>query len=273
MLQAAADETTRELSERYEEESIRQSLLAAPNSYLVRLFQQSELVEEGVSAAEFIDYIERRREQDPDFLGPLGPGGLPAQLHTISSGASYEIGSLTAKLSGSYLITDTYSRWKEIELDREEHGARNQEWEPFVKAFQEVELRCLNSLSLEHALILRKDEHLESLRVFLRRVWKAAASGESFERSNAQLLGDELKDEMRRAEEEWKAIDRKLLKWFGSKLTAGFLAAGPLVASGYGVFLAAAFAVAGAANLGVTGSERKAFQTKFPAAFFLRLEQ
>jgi len=52
----------------------------------------------------------------------------------------------------------------------------------------------------------------------------------------------------------------------------GLLAAGPLIASGYGYFLAAAIASAGAITLATKQSERRSLQDKFPAAFFLKLK-
>lgn len=97
---------------------------------------------------------------------------------------------------------------------------------------------------------LRKDGRIESLRVFLRKVWKSACHAEEpFSEINAKLLADELVEEIKKTEHEWKEIDRNLLEWFGAELTTGLLSAGPLISSGHGHFLAAAFATAGAANL------------------------
>ena len=73
-----------------------------------------------------------------------------------------------------------------------------------------------------------------------------------------------MKEEIIKAEEEWKQIDRNLIKWFGAELGTGLLAAGPLIASGYGTFLAAAVAVSGITTFGATQSERKSFKNKYP---------
>jgi len=268
-LRKALEESTRELRERHKEEAFRHLILSAPNDYIEKVFNELGLEKKGVTSKEFISYIERRRDEDPDFLEPLG-GKDSGQLHMFSTGASYDIAMLTAGLTGSYLVTDIQSKWKEIEFDRESNNIVNKEWAPFAKAFQDIELKYLNNLSLEHALILRKEERLESLRVFLRKVWRSARTAEPFSEANVQLLAEELKDEIKKAEEEWKQIDRNLLKWFGAELSAGLLAAGPLIASGYGTFLAAAIASAGAITLGTTQGDRKSFQSKYPAAFFLR---
>lgn len=270
-LKQAAKRSVSELFERHGNEIKRQLFLSSPNEYLKRIINELGLVKKGFKVEDFIDEIEKEREQNKDFLEPLGKDNI-SQFDIFSTGASYDIAKLTSNLTNSYLVTDIYSKWKEIELDREENNATHDEWAPFAKAFQKIELKYLNNLKLDHALTLRKEERLVSLRVFLRKVWKAARSPDTFNEANVQLLSEELGEEIKIAEEEWKHIDRDLLKWFGAEFGAGFLAAGPLIASGNGYFLAAAMASAAAIKLGVTQSERKSFQTKFPAAFFLKLK-
>jgi len=259
-------------SKQMEEEIFRQLILPAPNEYLKKVFKDLDLGKEGLTFEEFIASIEKKREKDPDFLETIKPGKYISQLLMFSSGASYDIAKLTANLTGSYLVTDIYSRWKEIEIDRESQNVESREWAPLAKAFQNLEFKYLNNLNLEHALILRKEKRLEHLRVFLRKVWKSACTAEPFSEINANLLADELKDEIKKAEVEWKKIDRKLLDWVGIEATAGLMAAGPMIASGYCSFLAAALALGGIIKLGVTQLERKSFQDKIPAAFFMKLK-
>ena len=269
-LRKAVEESTCKFvdSKQMEEEMYRQLILPAPNEYLEKLFQDLDLGKEGLTFEEFIASIEKKREKDPYFLETIKPGKNISQLLMFSSGASYDIAKLTANLTGSYLVTDIYSRWKEIEIDRESQNIENKEWTPFVKAFQDLELKFLNNLKLEHALILRKEKRLEHLRVFLRKVWKFACTGESFSEINAKNLAEELVSEIRKAEVEWKQIDLDLLKWLGAELVA----AGEQIVSGSGYFLAATIAISGAIKLGVTQLERKSFQDKFPAAFFMKLK-
>ncbi len=271
-LRKALDESVRELKERHlDKKAFQLQLLSAPNKHLEKLFNESGLEKNGLTSEGFISFIEQQRESDPNFLEPLG-GKESGQMHIFSSGGSYNIARLTANLTDSYLVTDLYSKWKEIEIDRESANDRNEGWTPFAKAFQNLELKFLNNLSLEHALILRKENRLESLRGFLRKVWKSARTADQFSEANAKLLAEELIEETIKAEEEWKQIDRNLIKWFGAELGTGLLSAGPLIASGYGTFLAAAVATSGIITLGVTKSERKSFKNKYPAAFFLKLK-
>lgn len=273
-LRKALEESTSKFvdSKQMEEEMFRLLILSAPNENLEQVFKDLDLGKEGLTFEKFIASIEKKREKDPDFLETITPGKYISQLLIFSSGASYDIAKLTANLTGSYLVTDIYSRWKEIEIDRESQNVESREWAPLAKAFQNLEFKYLNNLNLEHALILRKEKRLEHLRVFLRKVWKSACTAEPFSEINANLLADELKDEIKKAEVEWKKIDRKLLDWVGIEATAGLMAAGPMIASGHCSFLAAALALGGIIKLGVTQLERKSFQDKIPAAFFMKLK-
>jgi hypothetical protein len=147
----------------------------------------------------------------------------------------------------------------------------NKTWSPFAKAIQNANLRYLNSLHLDHALTLRKEGRLENLRTFLRRIWKDACTGDPFDGTNAQLLAEELQEKVQEAEEEWREIDRDLIKIVGAELITSMLAAGPLIASGHGDFLAAAVMILGGANLWVRTSKLCSFPNRFPAAFFMKI--
>jgi hypothetical protein len=273
-LRKALKKSTEEFKVRHmEEERFRNLILSAPNRYLEKVFNELKLEKHGITIEQFIDNIEKLREEDPDFLEPLGKDKETSELHTFSTGTSYDIAKLTTSLTGSYLVTDIYSKWKEIEIDRKNHHVENKEWAPFAKAFQNVELKYLNDIRLNHALILRKEQRLQSLRVFLRRVWKSACTDEPFSEINAKLLADELEHEINKAEEEWKQIDRDLWKWFGAELSAGLLTAGQFIVTGSANFFAAVVAAAaGTSALLSANAKRKGHQDKFPAAFFMKLK-
>jgi len=274
-LRAVLDATVRSKVEDFSErESLRMLVLSAPDGYLIRLFHELGLGTEQYGEREFLANIHEMRDRDPFFLEPLGrEQGRTGEFHIVTSGASYDIARLTAAITGSYLVTDFESRWKEIELDREQAAIRQPEWSPLAKAFQNLNLKYLNALDLPHALTIRQEGRLESLRAFLRRVWAAAATTNPFAEQNAQHLADELEATVRTAEEEWKQIDRDLIKWLGGETAATLLSAGPLIASGQAGFLAAAAVVAGAATLTASYLQRRGFQDKYPAAFFMKLKK
>jgi hypothetical protein len=226
-LKKAAEESVDELSTRHQQRLMYQQLvLGAPDSYLTEKFEELELGAKGAKVDDFLKSIQRDRDRDPDFLEPIGPGG-EGQLFVMSSGASYPSAAMTASITGSYLFTDIHVRWMEIELDRKSHSAENKVWAPFAKAIQNMPFRYLNNLRLEHALKLREEGRLGSLRGFLERVWKDASTDDRFEGANAILLAEELGEKVREAEQEWKKIDVDLLKIIGGEAVGGLLAAGP----------------------------------------------
>jgi AraC-like DNA-binding protein len=272
-LREASKETVGELSARHREKLMYQQLfLGAPDSYLREKFEELNPGAKGAKVDDFLKSIHQEREQDPDFLEPMDPGG-EGQLSIITSGTSYPSAAMTAGITGSYLFTDIHVRWREIELDRESHSAENKVWAPFAKALQNTPLRYLNNLRLEHALTLRREGRLESLRGFLGRVWKDASAENQFDSANAILLAEELADRIREAEQEWKKIDYDLLKIVGGEAVAGLLAAGPLIAAGHAFFLAAVAAVGGAVPLINSTLKRRSFPDRFPAAFFMKIDE
>lgn len=271
-LKKMAEESVDELGGRHKQRFMyQQLLLGAPDEYLRRKFEELGLGKEGLQIDEFLKSIHQERERDPDFLEPLGPKS-EAQLFMMTTGASYPSAKMTANITGSYLFTDIQVKWREIELDRESHSAENKAWTPFAKALQNSSLKYLNSLRLEHALALRKEGRLESLRGFLKRVWKDASTGNPFDSANAIHLGDELAEQIRAAELEWKKIGSDLLKIVGSAAVGGLLAAGPLIANGHAYFLAAAAAVAGGVPVVSSTMRRRSFPDRFPASFFMKVE-
>lgn len=272
-LASALEASFDEWEERHQNNQRRELLLlSAPDSYIRDTFRTLELGKDGLTADQFVQYVQNLRDQDPNFLEPMGHDEDSGQLHMWSTGSSYDIARLTANLTRAYLVTDLPIRWREIELDRESHSAENRVWAPFAKAVQTTTLKYLNALRLDHALTLRQEQRLESIRGFLKRVWKEACEGDAFDEANSLRLAEELEEQVRLAEIEWKQIDKDLIKMLGTELTAGILAAGPLIASGQGQFVAAAALAAGTFTLGSTVAKRRIFPDKFPAAFFMKLK-
>lgn len=272
-LQKASHESVDELRSRHTEKLMNQQLLlGAPDSYIRDMFEKLELGKDGFSVEDFLKSIHEERERDPDFLEPLGPNS-EGQLHMLSTGTSYLSAKITAGITGSYLFTDLFVRWREIELDRESQSAENKVWAPFAKALQNASLRYLNNLQLHHALTLRKEGRLEALRSFLLRVWKDASTADPFDSANAVLLAEELGQRVRDAEQEWKKIDDEVLSFSVPVAATGLFAAGPMIAAGHAYFLAAAIAAAGLGPLVNSTRKRGSFPDRFPAAFFMKVDE
>lgn len=270
-LQKAREISVKETHERHAEEfHLQHMVLSASKEHLEQMYSDSGLKEKGYTVEEFLDHIQRQRDENPDFLGSLDDN-VEGQMHMYSTGTSYNIALLTATLSNSFIVTDVYSKWKEIEIDRENSNAASEVWSPFAKAFHDLELKYLDKLNLDHALVLRKENLLGSMRVFLNGVWKNARTTDDYSEANVRLLSDELQEEVQKADQEWRGINRNIVHWLGTETAAGLLATGPLVATGYGAFLGAAIATISATTIAVAVDAKKAYKKKFPAAFFLRV--
>ena len=253
-------------------DALRQLILDAPDDHIQRLAEDFASKHDGCTPEQLVAYVEKMRARDPDFLEPAKWG--EERLTMQSSGTNYEIAKMTADLTGSYLVTDLHVRWKEIELDRDTHNAQNKQWAPFAKAVQEAPFRYLDQVSLAHALALRQEGRLESFRGFFHRVWRDAVRGDEYDEANAVALADELHEKVREAEDEWRKIDRDLVKMIGSGgVVSALLQAGPLVASGHAAFLAAAVVLAGGTGLALSTMRRGGFADRFPAAFFMDLSK
>ncbi len=107
------------------------------------------------------------------------------------------------------------------------------------------------------------------MRAFLRKVWRASAD-DTFDPANVDDLAAELLDRMREAEDEWRKIDRDLIKWVG---TTGLV--GSFVGASSGSWLPAAttFVTGGIATVATAKHARTSFDRKFPAGFFLKLKK
>jgi hypothetical protein len=268
----AEDYAQKQVEEYAEKESLRLLILSAPDDYLRRTFREKRL---GTAEEEesYIAYIHKLRKNDPYYLDPLDKDPSTwSEYHIRTTGTSYDLAKITSNYTGSYLVTDLPPRWKEIELDRSNHGISQAEWSPMAKAFHNLNIKYLNNVELSHALRLRKEDRLQGLRTFLRQIWIAASTGNPFGEGNVKHLADELENKVRETEEEWKQIDRDLIKWIGAEAATGFLSQA-LIADGNAGFFAAAIATAGITTLSATALQRKGFPDKYPAAFFMDLKK
>jgi hypothetical protein len=243
--------------------------LSQPDSYIVNTIKemQPDISEDQLKT--FMNYVKRQRDEHP-FLGVYADGkSRMEQILVHSTGTNYEMAKRIAEISESYLITDMPTRWKEIELDRAEANIDHGKWSPFAKAFQEAKWKHLENVDLPSALRLRKEDRLQDMRHFLRKVWMTSMKSECFDRANAENLAAELNERANEAEFEWGKIDQELLKYFGGTTVASLIAAGPAIATGNGSFMAAAYAAAGATEIALSTYKRAKFPKKYPAGFFL----
>jgi hypothetical protein len=143
-----------------------------------------------------------------------------------------------------------------IEHNRKNNSAESEVWSPFAKAVQNTKLHYLNNLSLDHALKIRTEGRLESLRSLLTRVWEKARGDEPFNEQAAVHLANELTEAINEADFDWTQIRKDVVKFVGSGVSAGAISAGPVIAAGHALWLAAA-AMVGTASVAGRDSRRR----------------
>ena len=241
-------------------------LLSQPDEMLTDFYESMNPSNPFPSKEDFFSFIERKRNDHPYYVELLP--GQNCQFHMETSGCCYELAKRLCSLSNSHIVTDMNTRWKEVEFDRESAGIDLQSWSPFAKALQNSEFKSLNNVPLTTALNLRKENRLVSMRHFFRRVWKDCRNPDEFSDENAIDLASQLTHETAMANEEWKKIDRDLLKWLGCTGAA-------LVSTGLIGFVPAASA---GVFTGITGlidaqMKRGSFKERFPAGLFISNRQ
>ena len=240
-------------------------MLSHPDAFLLDVFCRSPKGAPWKNEGEFLAFIQNRRDMHPYYVEYIpGQGG---EFLKESSGASYEEAKRICAITNSHLITDIAVRWKEVELDHAHATGTTETWSPFAKALHAADLKVLNNIPLQAALHLREEDRLEAMRHFFNKVWRACREPDAYSSLNTANLAAELDHEVRNAQEEWDNIDKQLFAWLG-------VATGELVSSGLVGFVpaAAAAAVTGTAGLALAQWQRKSFDRRFPAGFFLSVK-
>jgi hypothetical protein len=236
-------------------------MLSQPHHSIIEMLKTQGTSDDEI--AEFMQWREAKKSQHPYYTGRKSE-----ELFISTSGETHEMRRLVANMSGGFLLTDNPVHWKMIEIDRRDAGAGDSLWEPFASAMQRAPLKYLDNLRFDDCRRLRNDGLLHRMRSFLRRVWAASRTGTDFSAANAEQFAAELDEQIAIANDEWRAIDRKLLKWFAGE-AAGTVAAVPAIGLANAGWLAASLCLAGAANLASAGMKRHGLANRMPGAFFL----
>lgn len=218
------------------------------------------------SEDEYLKFIDLKRESSPYYFGNTCDTPNKMFYHQ-TSGSCYELAKRMCQITNSHIATNMKFRWKEVELDHTTSGIDNECWSPFAKALQDSGLKAINKTAPDLSLKIREEKRLESMRNFLRRVWRAAGNPEQFSASVSADFTSELEHEIALANAEWRDIDRSLLKWFGPPASLAIVTAstGMLPATG-----ALTTAVAGGAfSLINSRMQRASFKDTHPAGFFM----
>jgi len=247
--------------------------LCHPDEYMVDWFKKTYPDKSEIDIQQFMKYVNKLRDEHTYYVEFSGVGEENAEMLYWTTGTNYEMAKITARLTGAHIITDIPSRWKEMEIDRQDHGVKDSQWAGFAKAFQNLDFKFLNNVPMNFALKLRKKDRLKQMREFFSRVWKICESKDPLSEKNTNLLAAELNHHINESEVEWKKIDQDLIKWFGVEVASAVAAYPQITSNGGAQFLGAGVAIAGITNLVVSQMKKKSFYNRYPAGFFLSLKK
>lgn len=256
-----------------EEEFKEWFFLSQPDSYLKKTFKQLNPEAEDKYFEKLLDEIKDRRDEHPYFstLQDKDIEKFRPALITMKSGANYEMAKIIASATGSHLITDLPYRWKEIEIDRSDYQIKNENWNSFSKAFQNLGIKFLNNVEIKDAIEIRNENYLSGIRNFLSRLWRNCKSENIYDQKNVIILEEELVHHLKEAEIEWSEIKGRALKTSGT-ISAGLVAAGQAIGNGSAEYLIGSLLINGITNLGKLWLDKNHFEKKYPASFFIKID-
>ncbi len=246
-------------------------LFLMPEPLLAQSFRKFRPGATAEETEAFLEEFGRRREAHP-YVVTAGVDWKTEgrSEHMVSSSGECQIvARLTANLCNASLVTDIPFRWKQMQFDREKGGPVARTWEPLAKAFSGVELEVLNHVPLPAALTLHNEGHLSSMRVFMRKIFRASSSPDEYDDANVQTLADELKHEIAVAREEWQTIEKNLKRGLLGTATAGI---GSGIALANPTLVIATAAATAAIDSIAAWYLKHNISHRLPASFFLKLE-
>jgi hypothetical protein len=201
---------------------------------------------------------------------------MPGQMTAMRMGANLEMGLFLCQTIGAFPYTNVKFRWREILSAGSELGPSGQVWSPLTNAFSHLNFKFLENVDSRFAVTLRQEGRLEGFRAYMRKLWGSV--GGELDLSKAEMLArdfrDELAGEYAKAQAEWSAIDRDLMKWAVPAIGGAIAAAGGLATGLYSLAIpGAGFATKGVNELIQAHMKRKEFRQKTPLSVFIDLDK
>jgi hypothetical protein len=269
--------TDRDVDEWTIKRQVMQKFLACPPQYLADTYREIEPNATDEQVAALIKFVEQERKRDP-FLMEGTMDKLPAQVMTMRSGTSLEMGLYICQAIGAFPYTNFRYRWNEILNAREHFDPTMETWTPLTKAFQSLDFKFLDRVDSQFALEMRKEERLGGFRTYLRKVWNTVEGSPDPAKADslARDFSDELTQSYQDAKKEWSEIDIDLLKWVGGGgIVAGAgVAVSALTTGGLSLALpATGFVLNSVSQLIQSTMKRRNFRKTVPMSAFIDLER
>jgi hypothetical protein len=247
----------------------------SPSSYIADRVRETNPGITDEEVKNVIAYVEKRRAEDP-LLPNDTLDKMPAQMTAMRMGANLEMGLFLCQTTGAFPYTNVKFRWREILKAGSELGPSGQVWSPLTNAFSHLNFKFLENVDSQFAVTMRQEGRLEGFRAYMRKLWESV--GGELDLNKAETLArdfrDELTGEYAKAQAEWAAIDRDLMKWAVPAIGGVIAAAGGLATGLYSLAIpGAGFATKGVNELIQAHMKRKEFRKKTPLSVFIDLDQ
>ncbi len=218
----------------------------------------------------FIQVLRQHHKSDPLLIEEKPTNQF---LH-IHGGGNLETCFYISQLTGSYLFTSSNMSWNQILMSKQTAGTESEVWSPLTKSFQDLEFKFLDNVDPKFASEIRSAGRLQSLRNFLRKVWREIEndSEKTVKEKVINEFKENLTEEFKVAEEEWKQIDMELLKSFQGGMFATLLGT-PIVSGAIGWEIpVGGFALKSVMDLINTSGDRAKFRKTVPLSVFIDLK-
>jgi hypothetical protein len=220
---------------------------------------------------------------DPLGLPPfddVGPGAPPPREIVLARhGTTLESALVICDKTGAFPYTESHTKWRELLSAAESLSEQARTWSPLTNAFQSLDFQFLNNVDATFARRIREEGRLTGFRQFLHDLWGKIGGDPDPNRSEmlAKEFSERLTEEHRKAEEDWKMIDRDTLAAQAPNL-AGLLGSGAVILSGgiglhAGLIATAVGAVSGLSMVARAKGKRKEFRVHTPMSVFVDLKR
>ncbi len=247
----------------------------SPPEYIARMAREANPGITDDEVTKLLAYVEKRRKEDP-LLPNQTLDKMPGQMTAHRMGANLEMGLFLCQTVGAFPYTNVRFRWNEILKAGDQLSQSAQVWTPLTRAFGDLDFKFLNNVDSQFAVNIREEGRLSNFRSYLRRLWQTVNGDTDISRSEmlARDFRDELAGEYAKAQAEWSAIDRDLMKWAVPAIGGALAAAGGLITGHLNVAIpGAGFVGKGVNELIQAHMKRAEFRKKTALSVFIDLEK
>ena len=212
-------------------------------------------------------FIAKKRQEHP-FYSESFYNQVQA-VTGYSTGANFFVANIVANHVSGHLITDSKYRWGEYQIAKDETNVETQTWSPMAFAIQKSEFPFFKNISLEPILKIRQNGFLLNLRRFFHEVWTKVDSQKGVNEKEVYEFTLELEGQVAKAREEWKEMQRNLLKIIGISTLPSLVVGLPEIINGNALFGAGAIATGASMNLFFHMWDKRNLKNKLPALLLM----